>query len=397
MINYEKEILNKLIDKYEKSKSFIKQNKVNQNFTISISYLFPEYADHSKFKSFNDINNAVNILENKSFVIAKANSANVYDTVVLNISELDKAYIDINRTPKKHLNISVSNILKDYMDKNKVLSRYCDTQFKRIELNQTVQFCNGSLQDLENILKSVDEILKLKTETFSRDFSVKVFKDSKTFEKIESKVVNLLFEFGDFPEKEQVLGNLNIIKNPTYVNFKGAGSITINGQFIDCSKLKSDIAISSIMLIDIDVITVTGVSVVTVENLTSFHTFHDKQAFAIYLGGYHNQVRRDFIKKLYKQNKHIDFYHFGDIDAGGFYILEHLRNETNVDFKPFKMNVETLKKYSNYTKNLTDNDKKRLLKLCDSPYKETIDYMLANNCKLEQEVLNIELTESHEQ
>jgi len=29
-----------------------------------------------------------------------------------------------------------------------------------------------------------------------------------------------MYEFSNFPEKDQVLGNLNIIKNPTYVNFK---------------------------------------------------------------------------------------------------------------------------------------------------------------------------------
>lgn len=53
MINkYESIILNKLLDKYEKSKSFIGDNKVNQRFSIKIFSLFSNYADHSNFEVF---------------------------------------------------------------------------------------------------------------------------------------------------------------------------------------------------------------------------------------------------------------------------------------------------------------------------------------------------------
>lgn len=200
-------------------------------------------------------------------------------------------------------------------------------------------------------------------------------------------MVNLLYEYGDFPEKEQVLGNLNLIKNPTYVNFKGAGIIAIKGQRLDLSKFSNDIAISSAMLSDIDSIDVIGKAVITIENLTSFHTFYDEDMFVIYLGGYHNSVRREFIKKIQQQNPEVIFYHFGDIDVGGFCILEHLKRQTGVDFQPYKMDLDTLKKYYHYSKKLTDNDRDRLAKLEDSQFKEVISYMLENNCKLEQEAI----------
>jgi hypothetical protein len=264
-----------------------------------------------------------------------------------------------------------------------------ETQIDRINSNKPIQFFSDDLMELENILIAVDELLNVESETFVRDFSVRVFKDSKIFEGISSKVINLLYEYGEFPEKEQVLGNLNIIKNPTYTNFKGAGSITIKGQRIDLKNLSSDIAISSVMLSDIDKIEVSGKAVITIENLTSFHTFRDTDMFAIYLGGYHNGVRREFIKKVYQQNPSIDYFHLGDIDAGGFYILEHLKAQTGVDFKPYKMDIETLNYYSKYTKDLTENDKDRLLKLKDNQYRDVIKYMLENNCKLEQEAINI--------
>lgn len=387
---YEKEIINKLIDKYEKSKSFIGENKVNQKFSVKISSLFSKYTDHSNYEVFQGVNEAIDILVRKSFAFAKSNSAHVYNNVVLNVDNLEDIYDYVGRVPKKDVNRAVIKLLEDYKGRNEILKQYCAVQHERIQSNKSIQFFSNDLEELENVLVAVDELLKVETETFARDFSVRVFKDSKIFERVAAKAVNLIFEFGNFPERDQVLGNLNIIKNPTYVNFKGAGHITIKGQVIDLTNLSSDIAISSTMLTDIDRVDVIGKAVITIENLTSFHTFFDKDMFAIYLGGYHNSVRREFIKKIHHQNPKTVFYHFGDIDAGGFYILEHLKNQTGVDFIPFKMDIETIKTYAKYTKRLTENDKNRLQRLADSQYGTVITYMLQNDCKLEQEAINVE-------
>lgn len=107
----------------------------------------------------------------------------------------------------------------------------------------------------------------------------------------------------------------------------------------------------------------------------------------IYLGEYHNTHRRDFIQKLYAQNPDAVYYHYGDIDAGGFYILLHLRNKTGIHFLPYYMNIATLKQYFNFTKRLIDTDRKRLQNLTDSEFSEVIQYMFENNCKLEQEAI----------
>jgi len=141
------------------------------------------------------------------------------------------------------------------------------------------------------------------------------------------------------------------------------------------------------MLDDITAIEVLGNKVITIENLTSFHAFNEMDYLVIFLGGFHNKIRRKFIKRLYQENPKANYYHFGDIDAGGFYILEHLRRMTEVDFKPYKMDIEILTRFKSYTKSLTKNDRERLKKLLDTDYSRTIQYMLDNNCKLEQETV----------
>lgn len=389
MKNYDKIILNKLLDKYERSKSFTGQNSVRQSFSVKITELFPEYADDSEYASFAAINEAADRLCEKGFVSCKKQRNGVIISVSLVLDSRDRSYEYLNRTPKKDIHILLKELLNRYIGKNEVLSRYCNEQLKRIESNKSVGYFDGDFDRFENTLKALVEVFNVQSETFQRDFSIKALGDSKAFEKVKSKVVSILFEYGDFPEKETLLEELNIIRNPGHVYFKGAGRINLNGQIIDFSEMRGNLAISSSLLKSVEKITVTGDSVMTIENLTTFNAFSDANVFAIYLGGYHNTDRRDFIRKVYEQNHDKKFLHYGDIDAGGFYILRHLREKTKIDFRPYNMDVGTLKKHAAYTKRLTENDRKRLHCLLESEFCDVINYMLENNCKLEQEVLDI--------
>lgn len=53
------------------------------------------------------------------------------------------------------------------------------------------------------------------------------------------------------------------------------------------------------------------------------------------------------------------------------------------------MDAETLKENLAFAKKLTENDKKRLAMLLDSEYEDTIRFMLDNDCKLEQEAMDL--------
>jgi hypothetical protein len=384
---YEKMILKNLIDKYENSKSFTGTNRVNQRFKIKIIDIFTKYNNHSEYKVFEEVNDTVEVLERKGFVKSILSGSRVVKEVYLQIEKLPDIYSYLNRTPKDELNKKLESILNNYSNKNNILSSYCKEQLFRLSENKSVKFYNGNIKEFESILISISKLMELEEETFIRKFSLEVLKDSKAFSKIQNKVEKILIDYGDDVIEEQVLSGFNLVRNPAYVNFKGSGIIKLAGQVIDLRELNGDIAISSKLLKDIEYIKVTGTTVITIENLTSFHSFNDRDYFVIYLGGFHNRIRRNFIRKLYKNNKDLSYKHFGDIDAGGFHILKHLREKTCVNFKPFMMDIETLKKYSGYTKKLTSNDKKRLKNLLDSEFKDVIKYMLENNCKLEQEVV----------
>ena len=389
MTKYEKQILNVLLDKYEGSKSFIGTNQVNQSFTCKVAQMFPKYKDDSEYELFCAINEAVDTLVLQGFVTAKKMKNAVVQSVTLNLEAINKAYEYVVRIPKSDIVVDLKKILLLYKDCNVILSAYCSRQLERLAENKSVEFFDDDFDMYESILKVVSKITEVKSETFERDFSIQVLGDSKAFEKIRLKVVSLLYEYGEFPDKDTLLADLNIVKNPGHVYFKGKGKITICGQEIDFSKITGDMAISSEMLKNVDDITVLGDVVITIENLTTFNAFKCDNSFAIYLGGYHNTSRRNFIKKVYEQNPDKQYLHFGDIDAGGFYILQHLRNKTDIEFVPYCMDMKTLKENLQYTKKLTENDKKRLSALLETEFGETVEFMLKNNCKLEQEAIDL--------
>lgn len=385
---YEKKILNSLVDKYEASRSFIGNNKVNQRFKVCISKMFIEYTDHSKFEIFRDVNESIEVLKRKGYISAKMDSRKVYENVFLSLDNLSEIYMYLKRKPKKDIHKRLKLLLLEHMNDNEILSEYCKEQLDRIANNRSVEYFNNDFQEFESILLAVKEVMLVETEQFIREFSIRIFKDSKFFQTIQTKVENLLYEYGDFPEKDKILPSFNLVKTPTYVNYKGAGKIIISGQIIDLLKLSSDIAISSKMLPDIESIEVLGSKVITIENLTSFHRFNEQDFFVIFLGGFHNTVRREFIKKLYEQNPQKQYYHFGDIDVGGFRVLEHLKNKTKVPFRGYHMDIDTLVKYKEFSKKLTKNDRINLERLLiHDEYVSVINFMLENNCKLEQEAV----------
>jgi len=105
--------------------------------------------------------------------------------------------------------------------------------------------------------------------------------------------------------------------------------------------------------------------VITIENLTTFFRWEEKDALIIYLGGYHNRVRRTLLEKIYREMPEIQYLHFGDIDVGGFEIYEDLCRKTGIPFLPYHMGIEELRMYREFSRPLTENDKRRLKRLME--------------------------------
>lgn len=407
----EKKILNKLLDRYEGSKSFVGLNKVEQTFAVEVAKLFPRYIDDSEYDFFIDVNDSIKVLVLKGFVNVTGMKNGVIQKVILNVEMLEPIYLILGRTPKKDDNQWLESIWNDLLRGQgniadtahgqyfQMLSSYIAVQRERLGTNKPIGYFDGNRKEYVDLLKAVKHVVMNRQERYIRDFSIELFGDSKRMEKLKGKVQSFLFEYGDYEEMKHVLEECGVVDTPTYVALKGNAVLSFPGQNIDLSVMKGDIALSTESIKELTSIKVLGERVVTVENLTSFHDFPSRNDFVIYLGGFHNRVKRELIQLVYSVNQLKPYCHFGDIDAGGFYIFEHLCKRTGIHFNLLYMGADELERYKTSWKALTGGDRKRiqqLIKILDvkeskgpefEDYRSVLYFMLENNCKLEQEAI----------
>ena len=414
---HRKKILNFLLDKYENSAVFKDFESSSRRISFKPEKLFPKYADEKEYDLFTELNRDIRELSAAGLV--EISELNMRITkVVLVTGVVDEIYDLLGRQKKRDVLNSVRGLLAEELafieggeaaggDVAFALKRYILAQMERIKDGKLPEYYedagtagkNGE-EDYGDLWKAFRYLMQSDEDVYIRDLSVRLYNDSKRLESLRARIQGCLFKYGDFPEKEVILDELGVVKTPTYVSVKGPLVLNFEGQSLDLGRLNGDIALSSNTLKDILGMEIYGKRVITVENLTSFHGgMFEKDDILIYLGGFHNRVKREFLRMMYDAGKNVRYYHFGDIDAGGFYIYEHLRRLTGIPFMTYKMDRETLDKYEDYTKKLTANDAVRLNVLA-AKYENgeikndesaviagTLRYMLQKNIKLEQEAI----------
>ena len=395
MKQYIKEILISLMDKYERSKVSDGNNQIRISVKLATNKIFPKYLDNEAFELREKVNDVIEELISKGWIVAKRSSNHTYSDITLPQNEniLSQIYLFLGREKKSDRRQRLTEIFTTFMGGGDgTVEKYCKKQLENLEQNKAVELFDGDYEELTSILACCIALKKLPQEMYYRNFSVMQFGDSKKFELLQGKISSLLFKYGEFSEKESVFDELGLLKTPSYIHIKGNVSIFWeDGKCLDAAGLNGGIGISTADVKKIVSVKIQDKKIVTIENLTSFFSFSGDGVCAVYLGGFCNHLRRDFLMKVYRSEPKKEYFHFGDIDAGGFYIFENLCEKTGIPFQPLSMDVDTLRCYKTYWKGLTKNDIARLQKIKSPVFQEVISYMLEHNCKLEQEAETVDL------
>ena len=97
-MDYGKDILNRLIDMYERRGAFDKDASSLRAIQIEVKKAYPEYMDRYNHEAYKDINVAIEKLCVEEFVFAEKNSAGQYSKVRLNIAGVSECYRKFKRT-----------------------------------------------------------------------------------------------------------------------------------------------------------------------------------------------------------------------------------------------------------------------------------------------------------
>lgn len=401
--NIQKQILQKLLTKYESSKTYNGTNSVVQNFSIKPADIFKEYEkDSTDINVIEDFEKQCKLLESEGLIQLVWKYERISKIISIATEEnWNKIRIILgvkDKNTRLKEEIAFYSSVSEKTSSHKIVKDFCKTQIERLQGGKLAEY---SLEDTNNIIALLSFILQNKNEILERELSISVLANSKSWEsKYKTKILRILKKSGYFDsliencadEKEVnkvILEECNIFANPSYVYFKGNGTIFFENGTVTKTCSEIPFAISSASIEKINSFEITDSKIMTVENLTSFNRINEDDTFYIFLSGYHNSAKQNFLKKIYSQNAEKEYFHFGDMDPDGFYILENLRSKTSIPFKPYKMGISELEKYSDYTKTLEENDILKAKALIDKGHhKEIMEYMLKHNKKLEQEIIS---------
>ena len=157
MTKIQQKTINRLLDKYEKSKTFLGTNQVSQSFEKRVVELFPKYADEAEYEVFCQVNEALHELEQKGLVELRTFKGDVIDRVVLNTERLSDCYAFVKRIPRKEEQQWFREIW-NRMDPCPVLDRYVEEQEKKLEKNSNVEYYSGDRKEYTDLLKQVREL-----------------------------------------------------------------------------------------------------------------------------------------------------------------------------------------------------------------------------------------------
>lgn len=402
-MDYTKDILNRLLDMYERREAFNQDASTLRAIQIEVKKAYPAYEDRYNHDVYKDINVAIEKLSSQNMVISEQNNSGKYEKVRLNVFMVEESYRSLKRVSIPEQCEKVQQILKKYENaESLIIQNVIRTWTKLIadykKLPYDLKYASKKIDD---VLRVLIAITKLDKETYIRNFSTALFKDSKKFQKeFKSIIESILFDYTDeVLEKDKILEFYNLYENPTYVLIKGNVVMHFETSVIDVSEMPDGIALSNASLEKIKRIIVNADKVITVENLTTYHDADEDNSIHIYLGGYHNYSKQMLLGKIYSDNKSKAYFHMGDLDVYGFLILENLKEKTGIPFMPLMMDVKTLERFykAGMYKDLTTTDKKVILEKKDTKliaYTDVLMFMLDNNCKVEQESIKaVELME----
>lgn len=408
MARYDARILNGLLDSYENSILSRGENKVKIHISFSFTKkTLPEYFDESSLV-YDEIHAAMKELEHKGFltiVWKKGKAGHIIEKVLLKEEKIDAVYSYMKRPAKAdHIKAHI-DLLENWRrrtDKDSIAHTFSDYLLQRITAGKSVkEFINlADLKRTERLLFAISMVEGNQEDCYIREFSIRNFGDSKIFETMFGVIGKVIRRFRtEFSEMDiyAILAEYRIYHTPNYVYLKGEGQLAIQREptaVLELSSLKQGIGISGADLKNIKIQNKAGIKkVITIENLTTFFRWQEEKSLIIYLGGYHNSVRRELLCMLYQELPNAEYLHFGDIDVGGFEIYRDLCEKTGIPFHTYHMGIEELKMYKEYAKKLTDNDRKRLKKMIENrqtrEVMEVLKYMESNQVKLEQEALGV--------
>lgn len=400
-MNIKREILNKLLDKYENSAHFKNEAKVNRRISVPLK---PSLYDIQNPTMKQAVHLVLSELEAKQLVtIQWFEKDHIAKQVHLNLDNVEQVYREIKRPEKKKALQQTKELCQPLhgdptwvIDFLNYIASYIDTKHK------VPGILPSEYEQQKNLLIVLRAIAQLDDEeVLERVFSKRHLKDSKYFEThLRGKTTKILEQYklkSKDLTTDEVLQQAGLFRSSDELMFTGPIEIEVNNQTINFTPLKHGAAIGARTVKELKITNLQANTIITIENKASYREYcnqMDDRTLAIYLAGFPGPMKKLFLRKLYeyKKNYHPEtrFLHWGDIDLGGFRIYRSLKDVVPV-IRPYLMDQETLLRNRDQCQELSKGYAILLKGLLEDEgyweFHKVIEIMIRENLRLEQEGL----------
>ena len=187
-MQYDRLLLNNLMDSYEKSLLSSGKNKVQIHISMAFSRRnMPEYFDESSMV-YEEIHVAANELEKRGFLTIQWKNkkpGTIIEKVILNEEKVDEVYEYLGRTPKADDEKLTREILEDVpRGCMGITENFVHYLLQRLDEGKSVKeyIDISDLVQTRELLRILEAIEGNKKESYIREFSIEHLRDSKKLE-----------------------------------------------------------------------------------------------------------------------------------------------------------------------------------------------------------------------
>ena len=408
--NYKKQILSLLLDWYEDSPAHTRNQKPDRRRTMKLydkgKTDFGVYnIENSTIRK--DINQAVLDLADKKYIEfewMQGEKNHILSKLWLNFDSIDQVYTYLGRKPKGDAVDEVLSQLRKLLDQiqEEWAHRWLEETYAAISRKRAIgNVLPENKSECDDLLKVISRLSqRTEIEILERIFSIQCFGDSKRFEhSVKPRLVRILKKYlgQDECTDDDALRFVGIVRYPEQFEFSGALSVLLPNGLVDFSPLLfgGTLTIDDVKEGRIEL--GAGIRrILSIESRANYVEYirksQSKNEFVLFHGGQFSPAKSVFLKAIVSSMPQgCMFYHWGDIDYGGFSMLARLRREIMPEVHAWKMGIEDLRQYSKYTIRFSEAYGKRLASLLEEPQLHDcyscIEFMLKGSIRLEQEAM----------
>ena len=315
MTDWQRSVLHKLVDRYEKSPAFRGEARVHREFAVKPREIETAY-DGFELAVSERFDEEMKALVQQGLVTVKW--ARAPHQGIVHITARTDAWENIYEAlGRKRADVVAGEWLAFFekAGETEASKAYCAAECARIRSGKKPR---QPVERAEKLIMLIDRVVNNDAWLLERELSAECLHDSKALEKYyRETLVNLLIAYSgvsypledmenpeDMREKQRlVLAEHRIMPNPGYLYLKGDCEIRFSGGGNLRLTPQTQVALATESLARMERIAVGASGILSVENLTAYHRLQVPDRLMIYLGGFPQSAMVRLYRRIARETR----------------------------------------------------------------------------------------------